>query len=56
MKRTPETENPDKVHENVRESTDGVETAPAAGDAGADPATGLIGNGRGVDPRYISQR
>lgn len=42
------------VHENVRDSEVGSEKELA--DDGRDPATGLIGNGQGVDPRYISQR
>ena len=63
MKRTPENdgdgvdrEDTTAVHENVRESEDGVEKAPERGDGLGEPATGLIGNGAGVDPRYISQR
>jgi hypothetical protein len=42
-----------EVHENVRESSDGVETP---GDGGGDTATGLIGNGGMTDPRYLAQR
>lgn len=41
-----------EVHENVRESTDGVETP---GDGGEDTATGLIGNGKMTDPRFLVQ-
>jgi hypothetical protein len=52
---------PEKVHENVRESTQGVE---AKGDKRSDkrkPAAGLIGGGAtGIgemtDPRYIAPR
>ena len=42
-----------EVHENTRESTDGVETP---GDGGGDTATGLIGNGGMTDPRYLAPR
>lgn len=43
-----------EVHENVRESTDGVESR---GDGGGPAPTGLIGNGKMVeDPRYLAQR
>jgi hypothetical protein len=42
-----------EVHENTRESTEGVETR---GDGGGDTATGLIGNGGMTDPRYLAQR
>lgn len=42
-----------EVHENTRESTEGVETTA---DGGADTATGLIGNGGMTDPRYLAQR
>lgn len=47
----------DKVHENVRDSTEGVETEPGSdGSSGGEPATGLIGNGQMTDPRYLAQR
>ena len=44
-----------EVHENVRDSTDGVETEGAPDEDGK-PAAGLIGNGMGVDPRLTAQR
>jgi hypothetical protein len=44
-----------ELHENVRHSEEGVE-APAADGENAPPATGLIGNGGMVDPRYIAPR
>ncbi|HEU0129690.1 MAG TPA: hypothetical protein VFQ85_01700 [Mycobacteriales bacterium] len=43
------------VHENVRDSAEGVEEAPVSG-AGAEPSPGIIGNGGMTDPRYIAQR
>ena len=51
-----ETERPEKLHTNTRDSEEGVEAEPAGVDEGREPATGLIGNGKGVDPRYVSQR
>lgn len=42
-----------EVHENVRESTAGVETK---GDGGGDTATPLIGNGLATDPRNTATR
>jgi hypothetical protein len=45
------------AHENVRESTEGVETTPEGAEGGAgDTATGLIGNGKMTDPRYLATR
>ncbi len=44
-----------EVHENTRTSTEGVEESPATA-TGDEPATGLIGNGAAVDPRYVIQR
>ena len=43
-----------EIHENTRSSEDGVEKAPVS--TQGEPATGLIGAGKGVDPRYVSQR
>jgi hypothetical protein len=40
-----------EVHENVRESAEGVEEVAAGGDT----AAGLIGNGNITDPRYVRQ-
>lgn len=42
-----------EVHENVRETTEGVE---AQGDGGGDTATPLIGNGLATDPRNTATR
>ena len=47
-------ENPDKLHENVRDSAEGVEKPGDGG--GEDTATPLIGNGAMTDPRYVTQR
>jgi len=44
-----------ELHENTRSSAEGVEQSPVP-DEGREPATGLIGNNQGVDPRYIGQR
>jgi hypothetical protein len=44
-----------ELHENVRHSEEGVEQ-PVADEENAPPATGLIGNGEMVDPRYIAPR
>ncbi|MDQ1711021.1 MAG: hypothetical protein QOE45_471 [Frankiaceae bacterium] len=44
-----------EVHENVRHSTKGVEE-PVVDEEHGPPATGLIGNGATVDPRYIAPR
>ena len=42
-----------EMHENVRESAEGVESKRVSDDT----PTGLIGNGKMVsDPRYIAQR
>ena len=51
-------DDPTTMHENVRDSAEGVEEqpVPGGGDSGGKPATGLIGNGQAVDPRYVSQR
>ena len=44
-------------HENVRDSTEGVEeVAVPGGEEQGKPAAGLIGNGQMVDPRYIAPR
>jgi hypothetical protein len=43
------------VHENVRHSAAGVEDS-VVDEEHAPPATGLIGNGEMVDPRYIAPR
>ena len=43
-----------EVHENVRESAEGVEEIPAG--AGGDTATPLIGNGLATDPRNTATR
>jgi hypothetical protein len=48
-------ENDPEVHENVRHSAEGVEETPVD-EENAPPATGLIGNGGMVDPRYIAPR
>jgi hypothetical protein len=52
-----------EVHENVRESTEGVEerAARGRGGRGSEAAAGLIGGGASgkgemVDPRYIAPR
>jgi hypothetical protein len=60
MKRKQQTENPDKVHENVRDSSQGVEKK-ASRDGERKPAAGLIGGGASgvgemTDPRYIAPR
>lgn len=47
-------ENVEKLHENVRDSAEGVEEQ--AVDTEGEPAAGLIGNGMGVDPRLTAQR
>jgi hypothetical protein len=39
---------------NVRDSAEGVEDEVVTTEG--EPATGLIGNGQMVDPRYIGQR
>ena len=44
-----------EVHENTRSSEEGVEATPETNGPG-EPAAGLIGNGEGVDPRYLAQR
>jgi hypothetical protein len=48
-----------ELHENVRESEEGVESKPVS--AGDKPAAGLIGGGASgigemTDPRYVGQR
>jgi hypothetical protein len=45
-----------ELHENTRTSEEGVEQQGAPPDGQGEPATGLIGNNAGVDPRYIGQR
>ena len=51
----PETDEVTEVHENTRSSEEGVEATPETNGQG-EPAAGLIGNGEGVDPRYLAQR
>ena len=51
MKRETGPEDPNDLHENVRDSAEGVEEQAGGGDT----ATGLIGNGNITDPRYVRQ-
>jgi hypothetical protein len=64
MKVTPE-KDPDGVdredtsaelHENTRSSAEGVEEEAVPSGGEGEPATGLIGAGQAVDPRYVGQR